>query len=221
MLRYGAGPGIASYDVYVSDDGGPFTIWQSATAATSANFTGRPGHRYAFYSVATDPLGFVQPTPPVIVGEKALFPRKLNKKHRPVGKPVLTGFVLDYSTAMDPATAGNAANYQVDRVSSKRVKHKKVQVLHPVPITVTYDAVDRAVSLLSSGEQAFAKGGQLTVIATPPGGVSGASDVLLDGDGEGQPGNNGTFTILPRARGIARGSIAQPWIAHGHGDTAS
>ena len=59
----GAGPGIADYDVYVSDDGGPFTVWQSDTTATSATYTGQAGHTYAFYSVATDNLGLVQPTP--------------------------------------------------------------------------------------------------------------------------------------------------------------
>src|SRR5207245_8905509 len=30
---------------------------------TSATFTAQPGHSYAFYSVATDNLGHVQPTP--------------------------------------------------------------------------------------------------------------------------------------------------------------
>jgi RHS repeat-associated protein len=57
------GPGIASYNIYVSDDGGPFTLWQSATTQTSATFTGQGGHTYGFYSVATDNVGIVQPTP--------------------------------------------------------------------------------------------------------------------------------------------------------------
>ncbi len=214
----GAGPGIAGYNVYVSDDGGPYTIWQSATTTTSAAFTGNPGHTYTFYSVATDPLGLVQPAPaaaqatttvnnpppppPTITGEQALFTRKLNKKHKPVGKQVLTGFSIDFSAAMNPATAGNAANYQVDWVSIKRVKRKKAQVLHPVPIRVVYDAVDHSVSLLLSGKQAFALGGRITVISTPPGGVSSAAGVLLDGNDEGQPGDDGTFTILPLGRAV-------------------
>ena len=221
----GAGPGIVSYKVYVSDDDGPFTVWQSTTTATSATYTGQPGHTYSFYSVATDRLGLVQPTPtaaeatttvnnspppppPEIIGEQALFTRKLNKKHKPVGKPVLTGFSIDYIAAMDPATAGNAANYQVDWISTKLVKRKRAQVLHPVPIRVVYNALDQSVSLLLSGKQAFAQGGRITVISTPPGGVSSAAGVLLDGNDEGQPGDNGTFTILPRARGVQRNSGA-------------
>jgi RHS repeat-associated protein len=57
------GSGIATYDIFVSDNGGPFTLWQSATTATSAIFTGVNGHSYGFYSAATDNVGNVQPTP--------------------------------------------------------------------------------------------------------------------------------------------------------------
>jgi hypothetical protein len=57
------GSGIASYDVFVSDDGGPFTAWLTGTAQTSAVFPGQDGHAYAFYSVATDQAGNRQPTP--------------------------------------------------------------------------------------------------------------------------------------------------------------
>ncbi len=57
------GAGVGWYDVYVSDNGGPFTIWQSHTAETSATFSGINGHTYAVYSVATDNVGNVQPAP--------------------------------------------------------------------------------------------------------------------------------------------------------------
>ena len=57
------GSGIAHYNVYVSDDDGPFTLWQSNTTQTSATYTGQNGHTYGFYSVATDNVGNQQPTP--------------------------------------------------------------------------------------------------------------------------------------------------------------
>jgi uncharacterized membrane protein len=57
------GSGIATYNVYVSDNGGSFALWQAATAHTSATFTGQDGHKYAFYSVAIDNVGIQQPTP--------------------------------------------------------------------------------------------------------------------------------------------------------------
>jgi uncharacterized repeat protein (TIGR03803 family) len=59
----GTGPGIAAYDIYVSDNGGPWQLWQSQTSQLSAYFTGQPGHTYGFYSVATDQTGDVQATP--------------------------------------------------------------------------------------------------------------------------------------------------------------
>jgi hypothetical protein len=57
------GSGIAFYNIYVSDNGGPFALWQSDTTATSATFTGVIGHAYGFYSVATDNVGNVEATP--------------------------------------------------------------------------------------------------------------------------------------------------------------
>ncbi len=58
-----SGSGIADYDVFVSDNGGPFTLFQSATTQTAVTFTGVRGHTYGFYSVATDNVGHRQPTP--------------------------------------------------------------------------------------------------------------------------------------------------------------
>jgi RHS repeat-associated protein len=55
--------GLAGYNVYVSDNGGPFQLWLGNTTLTSAAFTGEPGHTYSFYSTATDNAGNAQ-TPP-------------------------------------------------------------------------------------------------------------------------------------------------------------
>jgi RHS repeat-associated protein len=54
------GSGIASYDVYVSDNGGPFQPWLLDTVMTSEVFSGVNGHRYGFYSVATDNVGLME-----------------------------------------------------------------------------------------------------------------------------------------------------------------
>jgi len=48
------GSGVAFFDIYVSIDGGPFTLWLSETEKTSEVFSGAYGHTYGFYSVATD-----------------------------------------------------------------------------------------------------------------------------------------------------------------------
>ena len=56
--------GIASFSLFVSEDGGGFSAFATVTPANpSALFTGESGHAYGFYSVATDNAGYVQPTP--------------------------------------------------------------------------------------------------------------------------------------------------------------
>jgi hypothetical protein len=52
---------VAAFDVFVSDNGGPFTPFVSTTTSTSAPFTGVPGHTYGFFSIATDATGIKEP----------------------------------------------------------------------------------------------------------------------------------------------------------------
>ncbi len=51
------GSAIADYTIYVSVDGGAFSIWQLNTALTEALYSGTAGHSYAFYSTARDNAG--------------------------------------------------------------------------------------------------------------------------------------------------------------------
>ncbi|MCG8599810.1 MAG: hypothetical protein MI807_06690, partial [Verrucomicrobiales bacterium] len=51
------GSGLQNFDVYVSEDGGPWSLWQSATSANSAVFSGSVGTTYTFASVARDNAG--------------------------------------------------------------------------------------------------------------------------------------------------------------------
>jgi hypothetical protein len=51
------GSGVRGYDVFVSENGGPFSLWQSGAAATSAVFYGRASRTYSFHSVARDLVG--------------------------------------------------------------------------------------------------------------------------------------------------------------------
>jgi hypothetical protein len=54
------GAGIQDFSIFVSDNGGPFTPFQTNTTATSATFTGVLGHTYRFYSIARDLVGNVE-----------------------------------------------------------------------------------------------------------------------------------------------------------------
>ena len=57
------GSGVRDYDVYVSDDGGPYELWLEHTPAAADTFPGLDLHTYRFYSVARDSVGNVEPPP--------------------------------------------------------------------------------------------------------------------------------------------------------------
>jgi len=57
------GSAVSGFTIFVSDNGGPFTTWLTNTTLIAAPFVGQDGHTYAFYSVATDNAGNVQPVP--------------------------------------------------------------------------------------------------------------------------------------------------------------
>ena len=135
------------------------------------------------------------PQAPTVLSEEAVTMQKTNKKGKKVGKPVFVGFELDYSTAMNPATAGLTANYQVTFTTTKGIKKKHVTMHERVAFRATYSASKNSVTLTIVGKQMFGMGGQITVIATPPSGVSSATDDFL-------AANDTVFTILPKARGI-------------------
>ena len=52
--------GVASYDIFVSENSGPFARWMEATSDTSSVYEGVDGSTYAFYSVARDAVGHVE-----------------------------------------------------------------------------------------------------------------------------------------------------------------
>ncbi len=57
------GSGVASYDVFVSDNGGAYALFKDNVTTTSASFTGVLDHTYRFYSVATDNVGHQELAP--------------------------------------------------------------------------------------------------------------------------------------------------------------
>ena len=100
---------------------------------------------------------------PTITGEQVVMFQKKNKKGKPVGKAKLQGFTLDFSTAMNAATAGSTGNYQMTATSTKHAKKKTIPPPTPVAFTAAYNAANNSVTLTLAGKQAFAKGGQIAV----------------------------------------------------------
>jgi sugar lactone lactonase YvrE len=184
-------------------DGGPTSSGTVSYDTSSGNYTVSGAHSYAtagshqFTIAVTDDGGRTAtitgtatvaagtPAPPVplmIIGEKAIFRRKTNMHGKPVGKAVLTGFSLIFNEPLNVATATNRGDYQLATVTIRKVKKKPTTILKPITnFTVSYDAAMETVNLTLIGKQAFPTGGKLTVIGTPPNGVSGASGALLGG----------------------------------------
>ena len=59
----GKGSGIASYDVYVSTDGGEYIRIAEKTTNTTLTFAGQQGRRYRFFTQATDKVGKQEAAP--------------------------------------------------------------------------------------------------------------------------------------------------------------
>jgi hypothetical protein len=114
----------------------------------------------------------------------------------PIGKNaheklVDVGFTIEFSEAIDPTRAENAANYTVLTYS----KHGMTMTTTPVRISfVKYFASQNEV-LIKTGKQTFPKGGELEVNGAPPSGIADSTDTLfLTG--------NTTFVISPNAKHI-------------------
>ena len=58
------GSGLASFDIYVSTDGGAFAPWLTGVTNTGATFAGHAGSTYRFFSVARDSVGNVEASRP-------------------------------------------------------------------------------------------------------------------------------------------------------------
>jgi hypothetical protein len=128
----------------------------------------------------------------VIIGEQPIIDRKLNKKHKHAGKSVVSGFTLKFGVPLNAAAAGNAANYQVDTITTKKGKKKTGQILHPITnFKVSYLAASDAVEISFGSTETFPTGGQITVLS----GETTASGGTLVGSAE--------FVIFKAGRSIS------------------
>jgi MBG domain/Bacterial Ig-like domain (group 3)/Right handed beta helix region len=152
------------------------TTYYYEVVATSAGGT-TDGPILSFTTPSTTPTPTPTPTPTmtVITSQQPVFTRKLNKKGKPVGKPILSGFTLDFGVALNAGSAQNRANYVVDTVTTKTVKHKKQTILHPIAnFAVSYVAASDSVNISFPVSETFPTGGQVTVssrLATAAGGT--------------------------------------------------
>ncbi len=134
---------------------------------------------------------------PTVLSEHVLHKQKTNKKGKKISKPVFAGFSIVYSTAMNASTAGSHPNYQVGVVVNKKFKKKTMKQLQTVSFNAVYNPSNNTLTLSIIGNQPFKSGGQITINAGAPNGVTSADSILLSG--------NTVFHILPGAKNIVPG----------------
>ena len=159
------GTASASYALPGATSAGTYTI--QAVYNGTADFLGSTDTRHS--------LTVSVPPTPTIIGEQSQTISHKNKKGKPVGKPVLVGFTLDFSTTMYPPSVVSIPNYQVDSMTTRCTKKSTVTVLKPVGFKPAYNPSNNSVTLTLQGKQTFATGGQIAVINSPPAGVSSAT----------------------------------------------
>lgn len=67
-----AGSGVGYYNIFVSENGGSDSLWMAGTTETTALFTGKVGHVYRFYSIATDHVGNIEAVPVIADAETSI-----------------------------------------------------------------------------------------------------------------------------------------------------
>ncbi len=100
-----------------------------------------------------------------------------------------TSFVLTFSTALDPASAQNVNNYTIVTLGGPGVGGNLIGHVTHIASAV-YDPADLTVTLFPTGRLDFHNFYRLTVNGIPPGGVTGATGLALDGKGNGVPGSD-------------------------------
>jgi hypothetical protein len=194
----GTGTGIASYSVYVSDNGGAYKPFVSDTTKTSAVFTGQVNHSYAFYSVATDRLGLSQPTPTTAQATtKIVLPPPVtlkqvrditNKKHQ------VTEVMLTFSGGVNSTEADLITTYHLatpGKGGSYTAKNAGVINLR----SAVYSGAAFTVALTPASPFALTKPVELVVYGTGRKGLKDIYGRLIDGAGKGVAGSNAVVIL--------------------------
>ena len=100
------------------------------------------------------------------------------RRASPSANRSLSNFTFDFAVPLNAAAAANAANYEVDTITTKKIKKKTQQLLHPITnFTVSYLAASNAVEIAFAANDTFPTGGQITVLN----GLTTASGGMLSG----------------------------------------
>ena len=206
-------PLTASYSGFVNGDTAARLTSQPVltTTATTASSAGAysidvsgaasPNYHITFVNgtITVKPPVTVTGPPPTVVVESVVITQKHNNKGKKIGKPILSGYTITFSTAMDQTALGSHASYEMDVKSIKTkvitMGHKKIRtkvtVLSPIAFSVS-KVTSNSVTLSLAGKQTFPKGGEIKVFHN---GVDDTSGVFLAQDA--------ILTISPKGKSIS------------------
>ena len=185
-ITYGTAPGPEQLDATASVPGTftynppPGTILRvGEDQVLGVTFTPNDATDYSTV-IATTTINVVA-EPVTIIGEQALFQRKL-KHGKPTGKPMLVGYMIDFSGKLNAPSADLPTNYEVAALTTKKMKGKNVTSLQALNgFTVSYNDASETVSVDFTSQQEFKTGGQITVLGGPSSGITSLSGAYLSG----------------------------------------
>lgn len=188
------GSGVATYDIFVSVNNGPFTRWLDNTTATTADFTGLAGKSYRFYAIATDHVGNSQSSSAAVASAPILVLNPVFQVDSLVTSPA--GVVLEFSYPVDLTTLNlfDTAAAGLD-VADLTLVGANVGAVRG---SLVVDATGRRLTLVPTAGLLPPDDYTLTLRSASDG-VRNLELTILDGDENGVPGSNylRTFTINP------------------------
>jgi RHS repeat-associated protein len=199
----GAGSGIASYNVYVSDNGGAFKPFVTGTTKTSATFKGQVGHTYRFFSVATSNVELVQPTPTTAQATTTVHPAPppaVKKTSLTTSKGSIDAITVYFSEAITTASADNRKNFTLVDAGSSHIFGGKGNTSVTIK-SASFNASSHSVKLTLAKPVSTGDSLRLTINAQPPSGIKGTNGQYLNETASGKAGANAVVYLgAPRKK---------------------
>ena len=180
--------GVASFNGLSLNTAGSFSI--QVNADNTPTVTVGPIGVTGPVGTGTSPVAPISAAP-VVVSESLVMAGKGANRY-------VSGIVLTFSSALDPATAQNAANFSVIQMT----RNGRTKVAKAIRVRAVYDARSNSVKLTFAGKPRFAAGGRLVVFSSPPTGIASTSGTRLEGNTGSVAGSDGIYTIVPKGRAI-------------------
>ena len=171
LLSWSGTDGVAglplTYDIYVSDNGGPYTAALSGVSYTSAPYNGTVGHTYRFYSIAHDPAGDDE-----------------SAKTAPDAMTTVTGGTVNpvpQITSLTPsAAATGGGDFTLTLTGTGFVNGSTVQ-WNGQPLTTTYISGTQLSAIVPAADIATAGSASVIVVSPAPGGGTSDPQIVLIG----------------------------------------